>query len=175
MFCPNEKSLRTAIQFLLKRRWPASFNLQMGQHHLVVKKDIAPVSGFPHWVSEVLSRVWLFATQWTVSHQAPASMGFSKQEYWSGLPFPSPVSSLDKVKKDSRLVVSDSVWPHGLWLTSILCPRNSPGKNTGLGCHSLLQGIFPTQGSNLCLLHCRQILYHLSYQGSPILYSSLDN
>ena len=45
-------------------------------------------------------------------------------------------------------------------------PRDSPGKNTGVGCHSLLQGIFPAQGSNSCLLHFRQILYHLSHQGS---------
>ena len=43
-----------------------------------------------------------------------------------------------------------------------------PGKNTGVGCHALLQRIFSTQGSNLCLLHCRQILYHLSHQGSPL-------
>ena len=43
----------------------------------------------------------------------------------------------------------------------------SPGKKTGVGCHALLQGIFPTQGSNLGLLHCRRILYQLSYQGSP--------
>ena len=42
-----------------------------------------------------------------------------------------------------------------------------PGKNTGMGCHALLQGIFPTQGSYPGLLHCRQILYHLSHQGSP--------
>ena len=47
--------------------------------------------------------------------------------------------------------------------------RDSPGKNTGVGCHALLQGIFPTQGSNPGLLHCRQILYHLSHQGSPFL------
>ena len=40
--------------------------------------------------------------------------------------------------------------------------------NPGVSCHSLLQGIFPTQGLNLDLLHCRQILYHLNYQGSPI-------
>ena len=40
-------------------------------------------------------------------------------------------------------------------------------KNTGVGYHSLLQGIFLIQGSNLDLLHCRQILYHLSHQGSP--------
>ena len=39
---------------------------------------------------KLLSRVRLFATQWTVSHRAPPSMGFSRQEYWSGLPFPSP-------------------------------------------------------------------------------------
>ena len=43
---------------------------------------------------------------------------------------------------------------------------DSPGKNTGVGCHFLLQGIFPTQGSNQGLLHCRQILYQLRYQGS---------
>ena len=51
-----------------------------------------------------------------------------------------------------------------------LCPQDSPGKNTGVGCHSLLWGTFPTQGSNpdlLCLLHCRQILYPLSHLGSP--------
>ena len=43
---------------------------------------------------------------------------------------------------------------------------DSPGKNTGVGCHALLQGIFPTQGLNPSLPHCRQILYHLSHQGS---------
>ena len=46
-------------------------------------------------------------------------------------------------------------------------PWNSPGQNTGVGCHALLQGIFPTQGSNPGLLHCRQILYQLSHKGSP--------
>ena len=50
---------------------------------------------------------------------------------------------------------------------SSVCPWNSPGKNTGLFCHFLLQGIFPTQGLNLDLLHFWQILYCLSYQGSP--------
>ena len=44
---------------------------------------------------------------------------------------------------------------------------DSTGKNTGVGCHALLQGISPTQGSNSGLPHCSQILYHLSYQGSP--------
>ena len=47
----------------------------------------------------------------------------------------------------------------------IVCPWDSLDKDTGVDCHLLLQGIFPTQGWNLGLLHCRQILYHLSYQG----------
>ena len=46
-------------------------------------------------------------------------------------------------------------------------PRDSPGKNTGVGCHALLQEIFPTQGLNPRLPHCRHILYHLSHQGNP--------
>ena len=46
--------------------------------------------------------------------------------------------------------------------------KNYPGQNTGVGCLSLLQGIFPTQGSNPGLPHCRQIFYQLSYQGSPL-------
>ena len=64
-----------------------------------------------------LNCVGLFATPWIVASQAPLSMKFSRQEYWSS--------------------------------------------------HSLLQRIFPIQGSNPGLLHCRQILYHLSHQGSP--------
>ena len=49
-------------------------------------------------------------------------------------------------------VASDSLGPHGLQPTRLLCPWDSPGKSTGVGCHVLLQGIFPTQGSNLHLL-----------------------
>ena len=49
----------------------------------------------------------------------------------------------------------------------MVCPRNDPGKNTRVGCHSLLQGIFPTQGSNPDLLYCRWILYQLSHKGNP--------
>jgi len=51
----------------------------------------------------------------------------------------------------------------------LLCPWNSLGKNTGVGCHVLLQGIFPTQGSNLGLPHCRWIVYRLSHQGYLLL------
>ena len=52
----------------------------------------------------------------------------------------------------------------------LLCPWDFPGKSTGVGCHFLLQGVFPTQGWNLGLPHCRQMLYHLSYQRSHVTY-----
>ena len=66
----------------------------------------------------------------------------------------------------SLSVMSDSSQPHRLRTPWLLCPWDSPDKNTGVGCHALLQGIFLTQGSNLGLLHCWQILYCLSHQGS---------
>ena len=59
-----------------------------------------------------------------------------------------------------RLVMSDSLWPHGLQPTRLLCPWNLPGKSFEVGCHSLPQKISPTQGLNPGILHCRQILYH---------------
>ena len=65
-------------------------------------------------------------------------------------------------ESESCLVVSDSLWPHGLYR-----PWNSPGQNTRVGSFSLLQRIFPTQGSNSGLPHCKWILYHLNHQGSP--------
>ena len=58
--------------------------------------------------------------------------------------------------------MSDSLRPHGLYSS-----WNSPDQNTGVGSLSLLQGIFPTQGLNPGLLHCRRILYQLSHKGSP--------
>ena len=63
-------------------------------------------------------------------------------------------------------VLSDSAI-HGLQLTRLLCPWNSLGKNTGVDSCSLLQRILLTQGLNSGLPYCRQILYHLSHQGSP--------
>ena len=77
-------------------------------------------------------------------------------------PSPNPIwSSLEWVSA-SHSVVSHSLQPHGLY-----SPWNSPGQNTGVGSLSLLQRIFPAQGSNPGLPHCRQILYQLSHQGSP--------
>ena len=67
-----------------------------------------------------------------------------------------------KVKVKSLSLLSDSLWPLGLY-----SPWNSPGQNTGVGSCSLLQGLFPTQRSNPHLPHCRWILYQLSHQGIP--------
>ncbi|CAI9164602.1 unnamed protein product [Rangifer tarandus platyrhynchus] len=85
-------------------------------------------------------------------------MGFSRQEYWSGLPGP-PAGDLPNpgIKRRSLTWQADSL------------PAEPPGKpkNTRVGSLSLHQGIFPTQELNWGLLHCRWILYQLSYQGSP--------
>ena len=62
-------------------------------------------------------------------------------------------------ESESHSVVSDSLRPHGLY-----SPQNSPGQNTGVSGLCLLQEIFPTQGLNPGLPHCRQTLYHLSHQ-----------
>ena len=85
-------------------------------------------------------------------------MGFSRQEYWSRLPFPSPGDLPDSGIKPR----SSALWADSL-------PSEPPGKpkNSGVGSLSLLQGIFLTQELNRGLLHCRRIFYQLSYQGFP--------
>ena len=63
--------------------------------------------------------------------------------------------------------VSNSLRPYRSQPARFLCPWDSPGKNTGVGGHSLFQGFVPTQGLNPGRLHCRHILYCLSHQESP--------
>ena len=113
-----------------------------------------------HWIhskskSEVKSliRAWLFMTPWTVAYHAPLSMGFSRQEYWNGLPFPSSRKRFSLVLSESESSVLLSVTP---WTVESM---NSPGQDTGVGSPSLLQGIFPTQGLNPGLPHYRQIFF----------------
>ena len=84
------------------------------------------------------SRVRLCETPQTAAHQAPLSLGFSRQEHWSGLPFPSPMHESEK-RKWSHSVLFDSQRPHGLQPTRLLRPWDFPGKSTGVGCHCLLQ------------------------------------
>ena len=85
------------------------------------------------------------------------SMEFSRPEYWGGRPFPSPGDLLNPgIEPRSPALHADSLPAE---------PQGKP-KNTGVGSLSLLQGIFPTQGSNWDLLPCRRILYQLSYEGA---------
>ena len=125
-----------------------------------------------------LSRVRLLATPWTAAHQAPPSTGCSRQEYWSGVPLPSPFRWLHNIEQRSLCYVVDPCWwsvfaVAAVWLYSrsvlgsgfshsvvsnslqphrLLGPGNFPGKNTGAGCHFLLQGTFLTQRPNPHLL-----------------------
>ena len=89
------------------------------------------------------SHVRLCMTALTAAHQAPPSLGFSRQKHWSGLPFPSPMHESEKWKW-SRSVVSHSQRPHGLQPTRLLHPWDFPGKSTGVGCHCFLR-IFTQQ------------------------------
>ena len=67
-------------------------------------------------------------------------------------------------------VLSDSLSPMDCRPPGSSVHGDSPGKNTGVVCHALLQGIFPTEGLNPGLPHCRQILYYLSHHGRPYIY-----
>ena len=89
---------------------------------------------------KLLSRAQLLVTAWTTAYQAPPSMGFSRQEYWSGLPLPytNYMYQFSSVQF-SCSVMSDSLQPHGLQPTRLPRPWDSPGKNTGVGCRFLLQ------------------------------------
>ena len=124
------------------------------------------------WVLNRFSHIGLFATLWTIARQAPLSMGFSRQEYWSGLPCPppgdfshpgikpefpvTPAVQVDSLPAEPlgkpkwylcccccccsvASVVSDSVRPHRQQSTRLPRPWDSPGKNTGVDCHFLLQ------------------------------------
>ena len=113
---------------------------------------ILSMTSFNSWSGvKSLSCIWLFVTPWTVAYQAPPSMGFSRQEYWSGLPFPSPTHKSEKWNW-SRSVISDSSRPHGLQPTRLLRPWDFPGKSTGVGCHCLLREKAKEESKYRCIL-----------------------
>ena len=120
-----------------------------------------------------------------LAHQASLSVGFSRQEYWSGLLYPPPGGLPDPGIQPTSLTspglagCSSPLEPPGkpdvanesetkVKVTQSCPTLCGPGQNSGMGSPLLLQGIFPTQGSNPGLLHCRWILYQLSYEGSLI-------
>ena len=108
----------------------------------------------------MLSFIRLFAALETVAHQAPLSMGSSRQEYWRGLPFPF-LGDLPKPGTEPR--------SPALQADSLPAEPQVKPKNTGMGSLSFHHWIFLTQESNQGLLQCREILYQLSYQGIPVL------
>ena len=105
------------------------------------------VLGIHKWKS--LSHVLLFSSQWTIQ-----SIEFFRPEYWSGKPFPSPGELPNPGTKPMSPALQADSLP--------VKPQGKP-EITGVGSLSLLQQIFPTQESNWGLLHCRRILYQLSY------------
>ena len=120
------------------------------------------------------SHVQLCATPETAAHQAPPSLGFSRQEHWSGLPFPSPTHKSKKLKW-SCSVVSNSSRPHGLQPTRLLHPWDFPGKSTGVECHCLLRFFF-FFFLRICLLLLFTIVFQLSVgdQVHQVLYIKLE-
>ena len=104
----------TEIRYLIPSLLTASW---LWLHYMVSLS--LPLSNLKRWW-KLLSCVQLFATPWTVAHQAPLSMGFSRQEYWSGLPFPSPGDLPDPgVKTRSPVLQADSL------------PSEAPGTDSG--------------------------------------------
>ena len=116
-----------------------------------ILKDLIQASIYKTCVCLVAQLVQLFLTPQTVALQAPLSMKFSRQEYWSGSPFPSPGN-----------LPNPGIEPGSPALQAEALPSEPPGKpkNIGAGSLSLLQGIFLTQELNWGLLHCRRNLYH---------------
>ena len=110
--------------------------MQLSHHHYN-KNYIKAVHLLYLLLLSHFSHVWFCATTQMAAHQAPPSLGFSRQEHWSGLPFPSPMHESEEWKW-SRSVMSDPQRPHGLQPTRLLRPWDFPGKSTGMGCHCLL-------------------------------------
>ena len=115
--------------------------------------------GWDSWMASPTGWIWV----WTSF----------RSWWWTGKPGMLQSMGLQRVGHDWETELTESlsrIWllqHHGLKPARRLCPWDSLGKNTGVGCHFLLQGIFLTQGSNLGLLNCRKILYRLSDEGSP--------
>ena len=136
-------------------------------HPVIHHTSPHPLSSNPHTnhtiskrVREGKERVVRDNDTWKVLLQGPSTQINHQCSSWPNLP--PTLRSMRLWVCESRSVVSDSLWPHGLY-----SPWNSPGKNTGVASLSLLQRIFPAQGLNPGLLHCRWILYQLSHKRSP--------
>ena len=137
--------------------WVESNNTKGHKHARKKTKTLSRSDGSVCVLSH-FSHVQLFVTPWTVARQAPLSMGILQARILERVASPPPGDcSNSEIEPRSPTLQVDSL------------PSEPPGKfkDTGVGSLSLLQGISPTQETNQGLQHCRQILYQLSYQGSP--------
>ena len=113
--------------------------------------------------TKVLSSLWASCCSiWECPAQLFTAMTLHAESHGSSIP--DSLGPLDYRRRGTHTcsvasVMSNSLQPYGPQPTRLLCSGDSPGKNTRVGCHALLQVIFPAQGSNLFFLHCRQILY----------------
>ena len=153
-------------------------------------------------VVQLLNHVWFFSTPWTVVYQAPLSMEFSRQDYWSellflspedlsdsGIKFGSPALKVNSLPSEppGKPTISQKVKikfsqscptlcdPTHCSLPGSFVHQDSPSKNTGLGSLSLLQGIFPGIELGSPVNPLTWIPYQMSYQGSPLSPSVCSN
>ena len=106
------------------------------------------IQSFIPWTVKCKDNLWMFSEIMLRNLERRQRWPFNRQ----------------KSESVSHSVMSDSLWPHELLPSRFLCPWDFPGRNTGVGSHSL-HGIFTTQELNPGLLHSRQILYHLKHKG----------
>ena len=137
-----------------------TFTFPSGSHGLLLRDCLCAslaIRPFSSLLTPHSPELWGMQRWGTPASHAPAPTIFpANPSPWGIFPW------RDFISNECCSVVSSSLRPHVLY-----SPQNSSGQNTGVGSISLLQGIFPTQGSNPGLPHCRRILYQLSYQGSP--------
>ena len=136
-----------ALKFTWKP-WIGAYKafIVIGGHAHGGERFVSPDAHWPSWIGHHTLCLISAPSLWTWAHTYPVLVALFGILKWS----------------ESRSVMSDSLRPHGLYSL-----WNSPGQSTGVGSLFLLQGFFPTQGSNPGLPHCRLILYQLSCQGSP--------
>ena len=153
---------------LLNHTWLTCHHEGQTALHALIFLPAGLPCGFLAWGCSVcmlshFSHSWLFATLWTIAHQAPLSMGFSRQESWGGLPChpprdlpdPEKVTGIEPVSLMSPALAGKFSMTTATWERSEL-PSPSP--------------VDPlNQGSSLGLWHCRWILYHLSLHRSPVI------
>ena len=139
---------------------------------IYITKEISDFQGdLTSWVLKafvyVLSCFQLFETPWTVARQTPLSMGILQTGILEWVAMPPPPGDLRNQASNK---------PRSPTLQADSLPSEPPGKpkNNGVGSLSLLQRIFPIQESNQGLLHCRRILYQLSYQGSLLINDQIN-